>query len=216
VHDRQTGTTERVSLTRTGAQPRDWSGDPAISGNGRYVAFVSPGARFVAGDTNRVKDVFVRDRLKYTTQRASVSSSGLQGNLDSHARGISGQGRYVVSIRTPPTWSMATPTADHVRPRGRAGWTSSSVTGKRAGPSGSALGRAAVRPTTTATRGRSRRTDASSPSPHQPPTWCQTILTMNGTSSSAPAEPTPMGRRMRFGRLRGGFQNLVAPQSFGT
>ena len=42
VRDRQAGTTERVSVTSTGAQTMfDGGFDPVISGNGRYVAFYS-------------------------------------------------------------------------------------------------------------------------------------------------------------------------------
>jgi len=32
-----------------------------MSANGRYVAFVSAATNLVAGDTNRIPDIFVRD-----------------------------------------------------------------------------------------------------------------------------------------------------------
>jgi len=65
VHDRQTGVTERVSVDSAGNQANGSSGDigdrPAISSDGRYVAFYSGATDLVPGDTNRVGDVFVHD-----------------------------------------------------------------------------------------------------------------------------------------------------------
>jgi Tol biopolymer transport system component len=53
---------------------------PAISDDGRFVAFSSLASNLVAGDTNGVTDVFVRDRRDGTTTRASVSSAGIEPN----------------------------------------------------------------------------------------------------------------------------------------
>ena len=60
VHDRQTATTTRVSVDSAGAQGNDKSDRPAISGDGCYAVFASDASDLVAGDTNAVKDVFVR------------------------------------------------------------------------------------------------------------------------------------------------------------
>ena len=61
VRDRRTGTTKRVSLTNRGRQSNGWSGYPSMSGDGRYVAFLSRATNLVPSDTNGVADVFVRD-----------------------------------------------------------------------------------------------------------------------------------------------------------
>jgi len=53
---------------------------PALSDDGRFVAFSSAASNLVAGDTNGVVDVFVHDRRTATTTRASVSSAGEQPN----------------------------------------------------------------------------------------------------------------------------------------
>ena len=66
-----------------------------MSSQGRYVAFDSPAPDLVKGDTNGDQDVFVRDRVKGTTVRASVSTSGKQANESSIEAAISGNGRYV-------------------------------------------------------------------------------------------------------------------------
>lgn len=96
VRDRKMGTTERVSLNRHGKQVNDyWSQKPVISADGRFVAFISGSSEFVQGDTNETDDVFVRDRKKRTTVRASVSSKGKQANGDSYFVSISADGRFV-------------------------------------------------------------------------------------------------------------------------
>jgi Tol biopolymer transport system component len=96
VHDRQTGTTTRVSVSSGGAQANDTVYMPAISADGRYVVFTSSASNLVPGDTNANQDVFVHDRLTAETTRVSVASSGAQGNGWTNANAsISADGRYV-------------------------------------------------------------------------------------------------------------------------
>jgi Tol biopolymer transport system component len=100
VRDRVTRTTERVSVTSSGAQVRWGGGDNsgrgvAINADGRFVAFVSDADDLVPGDTNASTDVFVRDRVLGTTERVSVSSSGVQGNDWCSHPAISADGRFV-------------------------------------------------------------------------------------------------------------------------
>ncbi|HWP30918.1 MAG TPA: hypothetical protein VNK96_04215 [Fimbriimonadales bacterium] len=95
VHDRQIGETTRVSVSSAGVEGNGNSGDPYISGDGRYVVFESVAKNLVAGDTNNATDVFVHDRLTGETFRASVSSTGTEGNGGSTDPCISADGRYV-------------------------------------------------------------------------------------------------------------------------
>lgn len=81
VRDLGTGRITLVSVSSTGEQANDFTDSPAISGDGRYVAFYSSASNLVPGDTNRYEDVFVHDLLTRTTVRASVSSSGQEGTL---------------------------------------------------------------------------------------------------------------------------------------
>jgi Tol biopolymer transport system component len=62
VRDRRTRRTERVSVARNGAQAKGSSVYPAISADGRFVAFASDASNLVLGDTNASFDVFVRRR----------------------------------------------------------------------------------------------------------------------------------------------------------
>lgn len=95
VHDRATGATTRVSVGSSGNQANSASWDPAISTDGRYVAFMSFASNLAAGDTNDQPDIFVRDRNTGTNTRVSVDNVGVQGNGWSDEPKISGDGRYV-------------------------------------------------------------------------------------------------------------------------
>ena len=89
------GTTERVSVASDGSQADDFSANPAISGDGRYVAFNSAATNLVNDDTNWQSDVFVHDRVTGITERVSVASDGRQGDDFSANSAISDDGRYV-------------------------------------------------------------------------------------------------------------------------
>lgn len=95
IHDRQTGETERVSVSSLGIEGNDWSYEVAISADGRFVAFTSSADNLVSGDTNGHRDAFVHDRQTGTTERVSMSSHGDEGNNWSFNVSISGDGRYV-------------------------------------------------------------------------------------------------------------------------
>ena len=88
-------TTERVSLNNSGVQGNNFSYSPAVSSDGRYVAFYSVSSNLVAGDTNVANDIFVYDRTTDTIERVSISNGGTQGNNQSIAPSISDDGRYV-------------------------------------------------------------------------------------------------------------------------
>jgi hypothetical protein len=105
IHDLETLETERVSLGGSGsegegniqANNNSRVGIPgaALSADGRYVVFDSTATNLVDGDTNGKYDVFVRDRLRGTTRRVSVSTQGVQGDNHSTSPTISLDGRYI-------------------------------------------------------------------------------------------------------------------------
>ena len=129
VRDRQTGTTERVSVGR-----------PASRATGPAVARLDLGGRALrrlrlgrhqpgAGRHQRHDDVFVRDRQTGTTERVSLASSGAQGNGGSVPPRSRPTGASSPSPRRPATWSPGDT-------NGTMRTTSSSATGRRARPSG--------------------------------------------------------------------------------
>ncbi|MFV8129501.1 TolB family protein [Streptomyces syringium] len=108
VRDLWTGRTELV----TGDKPstRGSSSAPAISADGRYVAFTSTRDDLVPGDTNLRSDVYVRDRWKGTTKRVSVRNDGTQVRLASVQPVISAdgskvgfRGRELTDVPEPPS-----------------------------------------------------------------------------------------------------------------
>jgi len=95
VRDLVAGTTEIVSVSTAGQMANGASGGAAISGDGRYVAFLSVASNLVGDDRNGMQDVFVRDRVMHTTERVSVPATFGQANNNSFTVDISGDGRFV-------------------------------------------------------------------------------------------------------------------------
>jgi cysteine-rich repeat protein len=114
VRDRLSNTLARVAIRSNGVNDGAQAGSPAISDDGRFVAFQSASASLVTGDTNGCRDIFVRDRDQDadgiydetgagegTTARVSVASAGGQAALgcataiQSECPAISASGRYV-------------------------------------------------------------------------------------------------------------------------
>jgi Ca2+-binding RTX toxin-like protein len=88
-------TITRVSVDSAGNQAIGNSGDPSISGDGRFVAFGSNAPNLVPGDNNNTQDIFVRDLLTNTITRVSVDSAGNQAIGDSGGPSISANGRFI-------------------------------------------------------------------------------------------------------------------------
>ncbi len=90
--------TDRASLGPLGDEGNDISFDPAISADGRFVAFETNATNLIPGDANANKDVLVRDRLLGTTAVVSLNSAGDQANpgAGNHDPDISADGRYIV------------------------------------------------------------------------------------------------------------------------
>lgn len=95
LRDRRAGTTELICTSSAEVPARFECGGPALSADGRYVAFETRADTLVAGDTNDASDVFVRDRLAGTTTRVSVSSSEVPADKTSAEPDVSADGRYV-------------------------------------------------------------------------------------------------------------------------
>jgi Tol biopolymer transport system component len=88
-------TIERVSVGPNGVEGNNDSLFPAISADGRFVAFGLDAANLVPGDTNDSGDVFVRDRQTGRTTRISVTARGAQADRNSENSTISADGQHV-------------------------------------------------------------------------------------------------------------------------
>jgi Tol biopolymer transport system component len=85
----------RVSVSSRGRQANGSSFGPALSGDGRFVAFRSTASNLVPGDRNHLQDVFVRDRRTGTMTRISVADDGSEANGKSGGAAISADGQIV-------------------------------------------------------------------------------------------------------------------------
>jgi Tol biopolymer transport system component len=97
VRDQVSGTNFLVSVGTNAFAGDGISFEPAMSADGRYVAFTSQAGNLVAGDLNATSDVFVRDLQTGVTTMVSVNnvSSG-SGNAASYSPAIASGGRYVL------------------------------------------------------------------------------------------------------------------------
>jgi Tol biopolymer transport system component len=94
VRDSVAGTTILASVGN-GYEAEHGSWNPAISGDGRFVAFESEEPGFVPRDGNSANDIFVRDLQLGLITRATVSHEGRDANSDSWGASLSSDGRFV-------------------------------------------------------------------------------------------------------------------------
>lgn len=95
VKDLRTGGIVLASSDAAGNEGDDSSLAPAVSGNGRYVAFSSFASNLAPGDANGSADVFVKDLWTGEVILASADAAGAQGNGSGFSPAISDNGRYV-------------------------------------------------------------------------------------------------------------------------
>ena len=102
VRDVQAGTTALVSIGFDGSAGNNTSFIQDISGDGRFVAFVSDSTNLIPNDVEDFEaNVYVRDLLTGTTELVSVGSDGTRANVGFFDRpSISADGRYVAFSTT--------------------------------------------------------------------------------------------------------------------
>jgi Tol biopolymer transport system component len=99
VRDRRTGANTLVSRATgaAGAKGNDTSDDPAISADGRWVAFRSRATTLDPADTDDNADIYVRDLVANTTTLVSraTGAAGVKSDFGGDGPSISGDGRMV-------------------------------------------------------------------------------------------------------------------------
>ncbi|MBI3843630.1 MAG: hypothetical protein HY292_03225 [Planctomycetes bacterium] len=98
IRDRQSGITERVSVSSTGVGGNAASTVSSVSADGRYVLFQSVASNLVPTLYNGLTNIFVRDRLDGTTTQVSVAPNGDGGDAASYASSMTADGRYVAFV----------------------------------------------------------------------------------------------------------------------
>jgi Tol biopolymer transport system component len=93
VRDLQSATNILVSVATDGTFGNGPSSDPVMTPDGRWVAFVSSATNLVAGDTNGIMNLFLRDLVNGITTQVTAESTGASVVLSSPV--ITPDGRYV-------------------------------------------------------------------------------------------------------------------------
>jgi len=96
IFDSQNNTVRRLNRSQQGAQANGPSNNPALSADGRFLAFGSDATNMILGDSNAFSDIFVVDTITGAIARESISTAGAQSNGSSFRPALSGDGRYVV------------------------------------------------------------------------------------------------------------------------
>ncbi len=84
-----------LSVNAEGVTGNSDSPMPAISGNGRYVAFSSYASDLVANDTNQVADIFLYDQQTHTRSLITNGLDGSPSNGNSFNPVLSEEGRWI-------------------------------------------------------------------------------------------------------------------------
>lgn len=85
-----------ISADATGVAANGNSEQPAVSADGRYVAFISWATNLVPGDDNGVADVFIKDVQTGAIERVNTNASGTPGSGgDCASPSFSAGARYV-------------------------------------------------------------------------------------------------------------------------
>ena len=93
--DRNTGTTKLVSASPSGEEGNADSYYPAISGDGKTVAFESNSSNLVEDDKNGLKDVFAWSAATGKIQTVSVGKNGIAADAESYEASVSGDGNLI-------------------------------------------------------------------------------------------------------------------------
>src|SRR5262249_58754944 len=95
VHDRVTQQTRLASVASDGTPGNSYSFQPALSADGRYVAFYSFATNLSTDGNGPAADIFVHDLVTGETRQVSVATDGTPANDSSSNPGLSADGRYV-------------------------------------------------------------------------------------------------------------------------
>ena len=86
--------TTLISRATDGTPANDYSYEPSVSADGRWITYYSEASNLVPGDTNGATDVFVTDRTTGVTTLVSTATDGT-ANGNSYSPSVSADGRWI-------------------------------------------------------------------------------------------------------------------------
>jgi predicted secreted protein len=95
VMDVASAAVSRVSVSSSDTQATSSSSAPAVSADGRFVAFTSAASNLVTGDVPNTTNVFVHDRSSGVTFLADADVNGVIADGNASGPSISADGRFV-------------------------------------------------------------------------------------------------------------------------
>lgn len=98
--DRNTGTTKLISAAPNGDEGNGDSYFPAISGDGKSVAFESYSSNLVQSDKNGFRDIFVWHSSTNKIETVSIGANGTEANAESFEPSVSGDGNLIAFTST--------------------------------------------------------------------------------------------------------------------
>ncbi len=93
--DRNFGITKLISASTAGEEGNADSYSPAISGDGKTVAFESYSSNLVQSDKNGFRDVFAWHSNTGKIDVVSIGAKGTEANAESYEPTVSGDGRFI-------------------------------------------------------------------------------------------------------------------------
>ena len=98
--DRNAGITKLISAAPTGEEGNGDSFFPAISGDGKTVAFESYSSNLVPSDKNGVRDIFVWHSATNKIETVSIGANGVEEDAESYEPSVSGDGNQIAFTST--------------------------------------------------------------------------------------------------------------------
>jgi Tol biopolymer transport system component len=95
LRDSSANTTTRLTRSHKGRDANGRSYHPAISGDGRYIAFASEASNLTPRVRRGTSQIYVHDRVTGLTELVTGTGRGRGGNADSRRPAISGDGRRI-------------------------------------------------------------------------------------------------------------------------
>ena len=92
------GEPELVSRSTDGAAGDGFSGQPDVNDDGSLIAFTSEASNLAKEDTHGLRDVFLRDRGKSTTELVSIDDANAPLKIGSALPSLSADGRFVAFL----------------------------------------------------------------------------------------------------------------------